>query len=186
MTYSLSYREKLILEEVQHSGHVTIKDLAEKMRVSAMTIHRDVNKLSAEGLLTKVHGEVLLPEKKVTEAEGCAMCRKPVAARTAYLLILADGKQKQACCPHCGLMMQMHLQKENVWQPMATDFLHGHILSANQAFFVIGSDITICCAPSVLTFGAAREAEKFVTGFGGSVVKMNEVLEHFQTMMKSM
>ncbi|HNB51172.1 MAG TPA: DeoR family transcriptional regulator [Anaerolineales bacterium] len=186
MTHSLSHREKLILEEVQYAGHMTIKDLAEKMQVSSMTIHRDVNKLAAEGLLTKVHGEVLLPEKKVAETGGCAMCRKPVSARTAYFLILADGEQKQACCPHCGLMMQMQMQKEHVWQPMATDFLHGHILSANQAFFVIGSELTICCAPSVLTFGVEREAEKFVVGFGGKVAKMNEVLEYFQAMTKSM
>ncbi len=158
------------------------------MGVSPMTIHRDVNKFVEEGMLAKVHGEVVLPEND--KGDGCAMCRKPVSERTAYLLILTNGEQKRACCAHCGLMMQMQLQMhplgEHVWQPMATDFLHGHILSANQAVFVLESDLTVCCVPSVLTFGSEREAEKFAAGFGGTVARMSEVLQHFQDMTRTL
>ncbi len=181
-----SHREKIILEEVQQREAVSVKELAEKLGVSSMTIHRDVNKLVAEGLLSKAHGEVLLPGAKGNT--HCAMCRKPVLDRTAYLLILTSGEQKRACCAHCGLMLQMQLQmhQENVWQPMATDFLHGHMLSANQAYFVLGSDLTVCCMPSVLTFGSEQEAEKFAAGFGGTVVRMNEGIQHFQAMTNPM
>ena len=186
MPHQPSKREKTILEEVQQYGSVSIKDLADKLEVSPMTIHRDVNKLAAEGLITKSHGEVLLPEKPKSEGEGCAMCRKPVSDRTVYLLNLANGEQKRACCAHCGLMLQMQMPMDEWWQSMTTDFLHGHMISANQAFYVIHSDLNICCVPSVLSFGTELEAEKFTKGFGGQVTKMNEAIQHFQDMMKSM
>jgi biotin operon repressor len=165
MPYYSAQREKLILEEVEEKGSISIKELAEKLGVSPMTIHRDVNKLTAEGVVIKSHGQVLLPEKPKGDEEACAMCRKPVSARTAYLLILTNGEQKRTCCPHCGLMLQM--REEEVWQPMATDFLHGHMISASQAFFVLESELSICCVPSVLSFGSEAEARKFTAGFGG-------------------
>lgn len=184
MPNSPTQREKMILDEIQRAGNVSIKDLVELLDVSPMTVHRDVNRLAQVGLVIKSHGEVLLPAKGKTEDEGCAMCRKPVSDRTAFLLILGTGEQKRACCPHCGLMLKMQL--EEVWQAMATDFLHGHILSANQAFFVLGSDLTICCAPSVLSFGSEGEAKKFTTGFGGHIANMGEVIRHFREMANFM
>ncbi|NUM44760.1 MAG: DeoR family transcriptional regulator [Anaerolineales bacterium] len=179
MSYPPSQREQIILDEVQKWGSVSIKNLADKLGVSAMTIHRDVNKLVEERAVVKSHGEVL-PVKVKSDDEGCAMCRKPISDRTAYLLILANGEQKRTCCAHCGLMLQM--QMDDVWQPMATDFLHGHIISASQAFFVLHSDLSICCVPSVLSFGSEAEAVKFTKGFGGTVTKMDQVIHHFQTM----
>lgn len=60
---------------------------------------------------------------------------------------------------------------------MTTDFLHGHMISANQAFYLIGSDLNICCVPSILSFGSKQEAEKFQTGFGGKLAGMDEAIQ---------
>lgn len=184
MTYTPAQREKIILDEVQLAGSVSLKDLAERLSVSSMTVHRDVNKLAAEGLVGKSRGEVLVSTKSKPEADVCAMCRKQISPRTSYLLMLKNGEQKRACCAHCGLMLQTTI--EDVWQAMTTDFLYGHMISANQAFFVLGSDLTICCMPSVLSFGSEVEAQKFITGFGGRVATMTEVLQHFQEMTNTM
>lgn len=184
MSLTPTQREKIILDEVQRAGSVSLKALAERLSVSSMTVHRDVNKLAAEGLVVKSHGEVLFPVKSKGEDEVCAMCHKPISERTAFLLMLTTGEQKRACCAHCGLMLYAHV--ENIWQAMTTDFLHGHMLSANQAFFVMESELTVCCLPSILSFGTEVEAQKFALGFGGRVVLMGEVLQYFQAAAKLM
>ncbi len=179
-----SQREKKILEQLQEHGSVSIKELAEALNVSSMTIHRDLNKMSAEGLVSKAHGEVTLPTKSgKTAPDNCAMCGKVVSERTAYVISLVNQEQKRACCAHCGLMLQV--QTEGLWQSMTTDFLHGHMISANQAFYVVQSELNVCCVPSVLSFGSQQEAERFTKGFGGKVTYMNETIHHLQSMMQS-
>lgn len=54
------------------------------------------------------------------------------------------------------------------------DFLHGHMISANQAIYLLGSDLNICCVPTILTFGSRLEAERFQKGFGGTLATMEE------------
>lgn len=182
MVHNLSKREKLILEEVQQYGSVSIKDLAERLEVSFMTIHRDLNKLVTEGLISKSRGEALLPTRSKSDTDGCAMCGKVISERTAYIIHMANGERWRTCCAHCGLMLQMPMQG-GLWQPMTTDFLYGHMISATQAFYVIQSELKICCVPSVLSFGSQKEAEQFMAGFGGKVATMNETFHYLQDMM---
>jgi DeoR/GlpR family transcriptional regulator of sugar metabolism len=49
-------RQALILEEVNRLGAVRVIDLAQSLRVSDMTVRRDLDVLADAGLLTKVHG----------------------------------------------------------------------------------------------------------------------------------
>jgi hypothetical protein len=65
---------------------------------------------------------------------------------------------------------------QGVWQSMTMDFLHGHMISASQAIFLMNSELTVCCVPSVLSFGSRAEAEKFQTGFGGQLSNMEEAI----------
>ncbi len=55
------------------------------------------------------------------------------------------------------------------------------MVSANQAVYVVGSDLNVCCVPSALSFGSQQEAEKFSKGFGGRVVNMKEALACLQS-----
>lgn len=49
-------RRQRILEEVRRGGGVRVSELAGLLRVSDMTVRRDLEVLGAEGLLEKVHG----------------------------------------------------------------------------------------------------------------------------------
>ncbi|MEW1952531.1 DeoR/GlpR family DNA-binding transcription regulator [Terrabacter sp. NPDC080008] len=54
-----SQRRSVILELVQESGAVKVSDLVERLGVSDMTIRRDIERLSSDGLLERVHGGAL-------------------------------------------------------------------------------------------------------------------------------
>lgn len=175
-------REKQILEYLHQHGSASIQQLVEALGVSNMTVHRDLNKLAESGQIVKKHGGAALTSETIEErAAVCAMCRKPVTLRTVFLVQLESGEEKQACCAHCGLMMQS--REPNLWQSLTADYLHGHMVSAGQAVFLVGSDVTVCCVPSVLTFGSRTDAEKFQKGFGGQVLGMNETVEYLRGMM---
>lgn len=182
MPYSSIDREKKILELLKAQRSASIQELAEVFDVSNMTIHRDLNKLEQAGVIQKKHGGVTLAEKATSSGELlCAMCNKPVSERTMFIVQLESGEKVPACCAHCGLMVQS--QSSNVLQSFTVDYLHGYMVSANQAIYLIGSELNICCVPSVLSFGSQQEAEKFQMGFGGSLMNMTEVVHHLHGMM---
>ncbi len=175
-------REKKLLEYLQQQGNASIRELVEAFGVSNMTIHRDLIKLEQAGHVRKKHGGVALAEKSDASGEhGCEMCGKPVTERTIFLVIPASGEEKRACCAHCGLMLQS--READAWQSLTADYLHGHRVSAGQAVYVLASDLSICCVPSILSFGSQAEAEKFRGGFGGTLANMEQAIHHLQGMM---
>ena len=175
-----SPREQQILALLNKKGRISVQELAEKLSVSAMTIHRDLNQMAADGLIVKTHGGASLPSQPSGENK-CGMCGKPLSERTLFIVNLPDGSQRRACCAHCGLMMHSNMGGT----ALTADFLHNHILSANQAVFLLHSELTVCCAPSVLSFGSRADAEKFQTGFGGQLASMNEALQFLHGAMHS-
>lgn len=160
-------RKQQILEILDKKGHVSVQELAETFSVSTMTIHRDLNQMAAEGLVVKSHGAVSLPPPSRGENK-CGMCGKALSDRTLFIINLPNGEQRRACCAHCGLMMCPNTEGVS----LTADFLHNHMLSASQATYLIQSDLTVCCAPGVLSFGSRQEAQKFQKGFGGKLVDM--------------
>ena len=61
MRYSI--RQGEILKLVRHYGSCSIEDLARRLDVSGETIRRNVKPLAAEGLVEKVHGGIVLPQR---------------------------------------------------------------------------------------------------------------------------
>jgi DeoR/GlpR family transcriptional regulator of sugar metabolism len=49
-------RQMLIVEEIRRRGAVRVSELTEQLRVSEMTIRRDLDTLATAGLIEKVHG----------------------------------------------------------------------------------------------------------------------------------
>ena len=49
-------RRQQILERIQRDGGVSVADLAKDLTVSSITVHRDLEQLSREGLVERVHG----------------------------------------------------------------------------------------------------------------------------------
>lgn len=185
MTSNSLDRENQILEYLQNNGSASILQLAEMFGVSNMTIHRDLHKLANAGMIIKKHGGATLPKsganKTSDESSNCAMCGKSTSPRTLFIVKLDDGEELRACCAHCGLMLQS--RSLNAWQSMTTDYLYGHMISAGQAFYLVGSTISICCVPSILAFGSRSDAENFQKGFSGQLLGMDETIQHMREMM---
>ena len=175
-------REKKILEILQKQGSASIQELVGVFGVSGMTIHRELNKMAEAGIIQKKHGGVVLANPLPAEnSNHCAMCNKPISERTVFILRLESGEQKRTCCAHCGLMIQG--QSKDILQSLTADYLHGHIINANQAIYILGCDLTICCVPSVFSFGSRQDAKKFQKGFGGTLANMDETIYYLQEAM---
>lgn len=169
-------RGQKILEILEKQGSASIQQLVEEFGVSNMTIHRDLNRMIEAGHIQKKHGGAVLAKNSPSMQEfSCAMCNKPSSGRTVFIVQFENGDKKRACCTHCGLMIQSVSKK--VKQSLTADYLYGHIVSANQATYLVGSELSICCVPSILTFGAKQDAEKFQKGFGGKIMNMVEAIK---------
>ena len=151
MTSSHQRRQE-ILKHLAENESSSIQELAGLLSVSTMTIHRDLDKLAENGSVVKVHGGAILrptTAPAVDHASICPMCQQSVREQLAFVLQFNDGSQKQACCPHCGLMM---LSMQDPILILATDFLHGNKVNALQAIYVINPDLKTCCSPAVVVF----------------------------------
>jgi DeoR family transcriptional regulator of aga operon len=75
-----SDRQRRILELLEHKGSLSNTKLAVDLRVSLMTVRRDLSELEQRGLLVRVHGGV---QKVVTNDIGYALrSRRAHAAKT--------------------------------------------------------------------------------------------------------
>ncbi|MCA9951951.1 MAG: DeoR/GlpR transcriptional regulator [Anaerolineales bacterium] len=172
-------RQAKIVDWLHEDNSLTIKVLAERLDVSLMTVHRDLDKLTREGIVRKVHGGVMLaPQAMQTNAleNRCQLCRGRVPNRTAFTLTTKAGERADACCPHCGLMLLQQI--EEVSSALTVDYLYGRRVNVYRAIFVIDSDVRVCCIPSVLCFAAAEDAIKFQKGFGGKVTDLTQAQQH--------
>ncbi len=167
-------RENQIIDLIKKKGNVTIQELADVLSVSTMTVHRDLNRLEKAGQIRKWHGGASLAGDKLGEG-ACAMCGKSTQEKKVFIIYLSDGEQKITCCAHCGLMLLT--VTKGAWQSMTMDYLHGHMISANKATYLIGCDLNVCCVPTILTFGSRQEAERFQTGFGGTLSSMDDAIQ---------
>ncbi|MEV5944477.1 substrate-binding domain-containing protein [Streptomyces sp. NPDC051994] len=55
-------RHQAILRRLREHGSLRVTDFAEELKVSAVTVRRDVEALAERGLVTRVHGGALLPK----------------------------------------------------------------------------------------------------------------------------
>lgn len=60
-------RHQRILEQLRQAGQVSATQLARHLGVSLMTIRRDLNALAERGLVLRVHGGALLPDRGVLD-----------------------------------------------------------------------------------------------------------------------
>ncbi|MEU2748410.1 DeoR/GlpR family DNA-binding transcription regulator [Streptomyces collinus] len=86
-------RHKLILQALRSGGTASVTDLAEQLDASAATIRRDLLKLEADGLLTRVHGGAVIEEDQPSfdEAAAAQVSEKDAIAAQAATMI-EDGQ----------------------------------------------------------------------------------------------
>ena len=153
-----------------------MQELQERLEISHMTIHRDLNKMAEQHLVLKVRGGAKLAplQNKETGRRHCAMCSGQLSERSEFVIMLREESQCGACCPHCGILLLA--QREEVESVLARDYLHGRMVNAYRAYYVVDSDIRLCCVPGTLCFSNKSEAEKFQRGFGGQVLTFSQTL----------
>ncbi len=85
----ISARQGSILRRIQETGDVSVQELANDLGVSPSTIRRDLNLLSAEGHLRRVHGGGSLDSDKIDFREVLARsspAKEKIANRAAELV----------------------------------------------------------------------------------------------------
>lgn len=178
----LTDRQRLILDTLAQKGAVGIGDLVQTLHVSPMTVHRDLAQLERAGQLRKVRGGAVLTERATEAAGTCLACFGPLNPRTQVVLHLADGSQRRACCPHCGLMALSHGML-SVTSVLVTDFLFGRMVNGRTACYLAKPAISVCCTPTLLAFEDAQDAQRFQTGFGGQLFNLEEATAFLQAEM---
>lgn len=86
-------RHQLILRSLRSGGTASVADLAEQLDASAATIRRDLLKLEADGLITRVHGGAVIEDDQppFNEAAEVQVAEKDaIAARAAAMV--EDGQ----------------------------------------------------------------------------------------------
>jgi DeoR family transcriptional regulator, copper-sensing transcriptional repressor len=170
-------RQAQIIEWLEENHTLTIDELVKRLGVSAMTVHRDLDALHRAGSVTKVHGGVTLQETKASSNPSiCNVCDIGIGSRTAFVIQLESGEQHHACCPHCGLLMSNDLKA--IATLLTKDFIYGRTINARQGIYVLESEITLCCVPSVLCFVSVEDASRFQRGFSGMTMNFKEAQQY--------
>ncbi|MGH7494667.1 MAG: nitrous oxide reductase accessory protein NosL [bacterium] len=131
---------------------------------------------------------------------SCKLCAEEIHEGMRYTVTLSDGVKIKACCPTCGLHLQVH-DAGKVASADATDYATGKTVVAAQAFYVEGSDVHHCdpqrmmrnetggiyamdwhrCDPSLVAFGSRQAAAAFQIQHGGRIMSFDEVKETVKT-----
>jgi DNA-binding LacI/PurR family transcriptional regulator len=74
-------RHQEILHRVRERGSIRVTDAAAELNVSPITIRRDVEALAERGLVTRVHGGAVLPEKRPDQADPAGRRVSPTRER---------------------------------------------------------------------------------------------------------
>jgi nitrous oxide reductase accessory protein NosL len=162
-----SVRQDRIMTWLREKHTLTIDELVQALNVSLMTVHRDLDHLAHAGLVEKVHGGVQLATPIIhTSGHDCRLCRRIISPRLNVTLQVS-GDPISACCPHCGFLLLQEYPQAHV---LVRDFLYNRTINADQAHYVVSSQVVLCCLPNILCFATESDAQRFQTGFGGQVM----------------
>ena len=77
-------RRAQILQRIQREGGVSVADLARELTVSSITVHRDLEHLSRDGLVERVHGGARsMPAAGIARAPPCTRSTSPSLERSS-------------------------------------------------------------------------------------------------------
>ena len=177
-------RHRRILDMLRERKMLSSQELVDELKVSAMTIHRDLRDMAASGLVTKVHGGVALARTLPMSgafSNACALCGGSVSARTALIIHGKGNEPSYACCSHCGLILLSRQQSDVM--ALTADFLYGQMVSVQESTYLVGSSVDTCCAPSILSFARLDDAKSFRLGFGGEVMDFERTKQFLRSAM---
>ena len=175
---NLSPRQREILKLIDEKKDLSIEEIRQTIGVSQATAYRETQELSQMGLVAKIPGGISQIEASTTR---CVQCRGETNARTTFIIEQKDGKKLSACCSHCGMMALAN--NPNISTAMTIDFIYGKMLNVSQAWYVLNSNVVLCCSPSILSFSNQDDAARFSQGFGGYVMDYKNAQNSLNKMM---
>lgn len=179
----LKERQQQILTWLNEEESVSISEISKRLKVSEMTIYRDIKPLLDEKKIIKTSGEISLMPSSTVSLHTCSYCLKGLNNRHPVQIITHDLLVEQLCCPHCGLLRYKDIE-ESVSQIICHDFLQNTTISAKMAYFLMDADFNLnCCQPQVLVFESLKYAEQFQKGFGGTVYQFGQAVEEIRSRM---
>lgn len=164
-------RQEQILTWLRKERSLTIDELAARLNVSAMTIHRDLDTLAETGQVQKHYGGAQIVQQRsapLTHQHTCNMCQITMSSRTTFVIQRENADALYACCPHCGLLLLA--QSTGAASALTRDFIYGRMINVTSAVYLLESGITLCCMPGVLCFATTDDAARFQLGFGGTLM----------------
>ena len=173
---TLTERQQQLLGYLLTYRSITMDSIRKNFGISAATAYRDVQALVQAGMAVKIIGGVKLYLATNTAPEptgNCSFCGKVISKRTLFVIQMQDGSQRNACCPHCGMMA---LGQPGVLSALAVDFLYERLINVRQAAFLLESSVNVCCQPSVICFSNEKDAQGFQMGFGGRICNLDQAI----------
>ena len=91
-------RQASILNILHENGSVKIKDLAKQFDVSIVTVRRDLDELAADGLVTKVYGGAVMPQRyragclQILDASASSHRREKELIGAAAAALVQEGE----------------------------------------------------------------------------------------------
>ncbi len=114
----------------------------------------------------------------------CTLCGKAITATTACRITLDEGKELNACCSFCTANIRRRIGQQP-FDAVTVCYSTGEKIDFKKAYFVVESDETPCCTPSVLAFASREEAEKFVAGKNGRIISFLEAMNYVDQFNKN-
>ena len=94
---SIAERHKYILDKLEKFGFIRITDVADELKVTKVTIRKDVKILESKGLLYKVHGSARLANPHIADRDLMTKsllnreAKRRIAARAAQMIAEGDS-----------------------------------------------------------------------------------------------
>lgn len=129
-----------------------------------------------------------------TKPEVCMICQRSIHAHSRAVVVI-DKKRETVCCIRCGITHNVQVGKPGELVEV-TEFLSDQRLAPKDAFYVEGSQVSMCdphegalldqtkhpysrvfdrCEPSTYAFARRADAEAFVRKNGGRVLAWEEL-----------
>jgi hypothetical protein len=114
-------------------------------------------------------------DQPLADIKSCTLCGKEINPKSAGRIKLKFGKELNTCCSFCTASIKKRIGQEQ-FEAVTVSYSTGEKIDFKKAVFVIESDETPCCTPSVLAFVSKEEAEEFVSRKNGRIVTVTEVI----------
>jgi DeoR family transcriptional regulator, copper-sensing transcriptional repressor len=174
----LSSRQQEILNLIKQKDDLSVEEIQKTIHISQATAYREIRELSQMGLAVKKIGGI---SRVKNSSLCCVQCKGETSARTIFIIEQNDGEKLSACCSHCGMMALAG--NVHVRTAMTVDFIYGKMLNVSQAWYVLNSDVVLCCSPSIISFSGRDDAIRFSNGFGGEIMDFVNARKSINKMM---